>query len=390
MDHVLGRRGPPDLRVVEGAVECLGYLSGTGEDEPLLWYVVPRRGEPGVARVLRGLPRPGAAEVERACGAFAGRLARVARATCVDPAALVELLASPEVLALHSPDRAGASPARPDQVEQIGCARVVTSRDGRARVWTPLPERWVGPAERDRAGTGVRRGLAFLQARGEDGKIRVHVDRSSGEDLHLDASVEAIEPSPERGRWLVLGLRTYDAHAPGALPRRFAFVVETDRAGAVRIARGRFELDGARRDLLLLEGTTPVSGQFRFHAFSARRLEWSPEDASIRLAPTGEVRLDAGAQRRPAIAIWTGTSFRLLGRTWDGTMERPRDARVVLTERWGAAEELGARALDEIAVARRAPQPARPAQTPSATERARALFEGRRLGSDALAAASER
>jgi hypothetical protein len=67
-------------------------------------------------------------------------------------------------------------------------------------------------------------------------------------------------------------------------------------------------------------------------------------------------------------------------------MERPGDARVVLTERWGAAEELGARGLDEIAVARRAP---RPAHAPSATERARALLDGRPAGSGALAAAGE-
>jgi hypothetical protein len=384
MDHVLGRRGPPDLRVVAAGVECLGYLSGAGEDEPLLWYVVPRRGEPGSARVVRGITKQGIAELEHACGVYAGRLARVARATCVDPAELVGLLGSPEVLALRAPDGAGATPTRPDPVEALGCARVVTSRDGRARVWTPLAERWAGPDDRDRDGTGVRRGLAFLQVKDEDGKVRVHVDRSRGEDLHLDATVEAIEPAPERGRFLVLGLRSYDAHAPGALPRRFAFVVETDRAGAVRIARGRFEVGGVRRDLLLLQGPPPASGQFRFHAFSARRLEWSRDDASLRLAPCGDVRIDADARRRPAIAIWTGSAFRVLGRTWDGMIERPGDARVVLAERWGAAEELGARGLDEI-VARRAPG----SPPPTATERARALAEGRPLGSGALAAASE-
>lgn len=359
MDHVLGRRGPPDLRVA-GAVECLGYLAASGEDEPLLWYVVPRRGDAGGARVLRGLTKQGIADVERACGAYAGRLARVARATCVDPAELVELLTSPEVLALRAPDRAGAPRGRGAGVEELGCARVVTSRDGRARVWTPLPERWVGPRDRDRAGSGVRRGLAFLQVKEEDGTVRVHVDRSRGEDLHLDATVEAIEPSPERGRFLVLGLRAYDAHAPGALPRRFAFVVETDRAGTVRVARGRFELDGVRRDLLLLQAPPPQGGQFRFHAFSARRLEWSADDASLRLSPYGDARLDGDARRRPAIAIWTGNAFHVLGRTWDGMVERPGDARVVLSDRWGAVEELGTRGLEEIAVARRAPEPARP------------------------------
>jgi hypothetical protein len=385
MDHVLGRRGPPDLRVVHGPTECLGYLAGTGEDEPLLWYVVPRRGEPGAARVVRGLAKQGLAELERACGAYAARLARVARATCVDPADLVDLLATPEILALHAPDPSGAAPARPPAVEELGCARVIGSRDGRARVWTPLPERWVGPDDRDRAGTGVRRGLAFLQVRDDDGKVRVHVDRSRGEDLHLDATIEAIEPAPERGRFLVLGLRAYDGHAPGALPRRFAFVVETDRAtGTVRIARGRFELGGVRRDLLLLQGPPPASGQFRFHAFSARRLEWSPDDASLRLAPCGDARLDPDAGRRLAVAIWTGSAFHVLGRTWDGMIERPGDARVVLADRWGATEELGARGLDEIALARRpGPRP------PGATERARTPVEGRPLGSGALAAAGD-
>jgi hypothetical protein len=67
-------------------------------------------------------------------------------------------------------------------------------------------------------------------------------------------------------------------------------------------------------------------------------------------------------------------------------MERPGDARVVLTERWGAAEELGARGLDEIAIARRAPEPAR---MPSATERARALLDGHPLGRGALAAVAD-
>jgi hypothetical protein len=351
MDHLFRRRGPPDLRV-SGSVECLGYVGATKDDEPLLWYVFPRRGEPGTPRVARGLTRPGIAELERACGAYTAQLARIVRATCVDPAALVELLASPEVLSFHPPDRAGA-PGRARAgggVEEIGCARVVTSRDDRARVWTALREQWVGPAEADRAGAGVRRGVAFVQALDGDGRVLVHRDRARGDDLHLDSVVDALEPIGERGRWLVLGVRSYDAHAPGPLPRRYAFVMEVDRAG-LRMARGRFEVGGARRDLLLLQGPAPASGQFRFHVFASRRLAYSPEQAALLLAPIGDARLDAAAGKAPAVALFTGSRFRVLGRSWDGMAVRPGDAKVLLADRWGAADELGPRGFDEVALA---------------------------------------
>jgi hypothetical protein len=285
---------------------------------------------------------------------------------------------------VHAPER--PAPLAPGGVEEIGCARVVTSRDGRARVWTPLRERWAGSDEGDRGGTGVRRGLAFLQVKGDEGPVRVLVDRARGEDLHLDATVDAIEPAPEPGLWLVLGLRAYDAKGASALPRRYALLVEADRAGGLRLARGRFELDRARRDVLLLQSPAPSGGELRSHALAARPLEWSAEDASLRLARPGGARTEADARQRPAVAIWTGSLFRVLGRSWDGRAERPGDARIVLADRWGAADELGPRPLDEIAVARRAAEPSR---AQGGTARARAPGDGRPAGGGVLAAAGE-
>ena len=113
LDHLLWRRGPPDAQA-SGAVLCLGYFAATAQDEAMTWYVFPRRGEPGTPRRARATSTEGLAALARACGADVATFARVAHATCLAPQQLVALLAAPEVLALHAPDRAEkAGPGAP-------------------------------------------------------------------------------------------------------------------------------------------------------------------------------------------------------------------------------------------------------------------------------------
>jgi hypothetical protein len=355
VDEVLIRRGRPDL-YASGRAECLAYLAERPDEPIVTWYVFPRRGDAGRPRALAGLGAEERRIVEAACGPDAARFARLVQATCVEPSALFDLLSAPELLSWRPPPLPPAlrwAPVR-EGVEPeggpptIGCARVVEARDGSARLWIPLRERLADPGAA--SGVGLLRGLAFLQVKGPGGEVRVFRDRAR-EDLHLDSVVDALEPLPGPGaRYLVVGARTFDAAAPGALPRRYAFVVEVDAEGP-RLLRGQFVLGKAPRDLLLLQGAEPPGGDLRLHALSARALAWAPRDGTLWLSALGRARLrdeEGGDAGRVLVARYRDGVFRLAAARWSATAEKPGDARVWLAERWGSVEEVGQRAFEEI------------------------------------------
>lgn len=355
VDELLQRHGRPDLYAA-GRAECLAYVAETAAEPLVTWFVFPRLGDTGRPRVLLGLGREALTAVEGACGADTARFAAIVHATCVAPSTLFELLRAPELLSWRSPplpaplqwapfrergELGGGAPV-------LGCARVVESRDGSARLWVPLRERLAGKDAP--TGAGVLRGLAFLQVRAPGGEVRVFRDRAR-EDLHLDSVVDALEPLPGAApRYLVVGARTFDAPAPGALPRRYAFVMEVDAEGP-RLLPGQFAFREEQRDLLLLQGAEPPGGDFRFHALRARHLAFSPKDGTLWLTALGRERLagERGADaRRVLVAARQDGVFRLAAARWNATAERPGDARVWLSDRWGSVDEVGQRGFEEI------------------------------------------
>jgi hypothetical protein len=355
VEELLQRRGRPDL-YADGPAECLAYLADGPGEPTVSWYLFPRSREAGRPRVVQGLAPDARAAVEAACGPEAGRFARVVHATCVAPASLLELLRDEQLLSWRPPALPAAlrwaplaEPGHLALAEEIGCARVVAARDGRVRAWIPLRERLAGPGEAG-AGGGVLRGLAFVQARLPDGRVAVFRDRARGHDLHLDTVVDALEPLPgPRPRYLVVGARTFDAPAPGALPRRYAYVMEVDGEGP-RLVRGQFAVGATRRDLLLLQGASPPAGVFRFHALRVRHLAFSPADGALSLSAFDGRRLVGapGDGLAPAVvARLQDGLFRVEAVRWEATAERPGDARVWLADRWGGVEEVGLRGLDE-------------------------------------------
>ena len=105
--------------------------------------------------------------------------------------------------------------------------------------------------------------------------------------------------------------------------------------------------------MLLLPGASPPAGDFRLHALRVRHLAWSPADRALTLAAFGGRRLVGapGDGLAPAVVAHLRDGlFRLEAVRWDATAERPGDARVWLSDRWGGVEEVGLRGLDEGAL----------------------------------------
>jgi hypothetical protein len=163
---------------------------------------------------------------------------------------------------------------------------VVTSRDGRVRVWT---------TDLERAGESgaVTRGQAWLQWTSPDGAL--HAVRAPL-DLHLDTVVDAVEPLPGHpGRYLLLGLRAYATTYPGDTPRRFALVLDLRGPSAERVT-GAFVVGGARRDALLLSAPEPSTGKFRHHAFATRWMRFDADALRLESVPGSP-----GAVQPPAV-----------------------------------------------------------------------------------------
>ena len=220
--------------------------------------------------------------------------------SCSDAARFAELIRRASSLALPlsstRTDRERASKRYWQAATEVGCARAVTSSDGRVRVWTHGLE-----TETDE---GSRRGSAYITWIDRSGKY--HRLRDAVQvDLHLDAIIDAIHPVPGKpDEYLILGLRAYRTTFPGSKPRRFAIQVRlTDRV-AVRDAFAPG--GGEASSVLLLAAASPSTGKFRHHRFACQWLV--PRGATLVLetipgCPEGE--------SAHTVATWNGSVWRV-------------------------------------------------------------------------------
>ncbi|MEO1171351.1 MAG: hypothetical protein AAFX94_04765 [Myxococcota bacterium] len=232
-------------------------------------------------------------------------------ASCDDPTAFAQLIQDPSTLAVKYPG--------PTAIEQkskrywqaaaeVGCARAVTSSDGKVRVWTRSYETMQK--------NGTSRGEGFLTWTDEKGTYH-HV--RDAKDLHLDAVIDSISPVPGApDEYVVLGLRAYKTTFPGDLPRRFALQLKlTDRVEV----RNVFNVPGkARSEVLLLAAATPSSGKFRHHAFACQWLTSKGNTIKLEKIPGC-----SKAGENKTVATWNGTEWNLdkaaaslVVTSWDG------------------------------------------------------------------------
>lgn len=132
------------------------------------------------------------------------------------------------------------------------CGAVSTSDDGKVRLWVPLYEKL---DEED----GVQPGEAHLQWLDEKG--RVHA-KQLDPSLHLDNVVDRIV-ALDKGRYLILGLRSCFTTYAGGCPRRYARVIQLDASDMVTPVA-----------LVLLQGQNPSTDKFRHHVLASNWLAW--------------------------------------------------------------------------------------------------------------------
>lgn len=231
---------------------------------------------------------------EAECGVEFRQFIELSRGLCTD--AEPKALASETALSWRLPSEPAtrfkaetpASPSYWDQAEENGCARIVTSPDGQARVWTTVLER----VEDGQA----TRGHAYLQWRTKDGVV---VAATAPEELHLDTIIDGIEPLPGgEPLWLITGLRSYVDTYVGDLPRRFAWVLSLGDDGRVRVENA-FKGAGP----LLLKAKAPHDGKFRHDPLAQRRLVFDRERKRLVLVGIDEKRATT------VVARWNGRRF---------------------------------------------------------------------------------
>lgn len=230
------------------------------------------------------------------CGPDAHTFAIISLTTCQSPAELERLLSDETWLSYRPP---GIPPdLETDGVTRsygffalgtdIGCARVVTSRDGRVRVWIPKLERIFDFDDENpeaHAENVIKRGTSYIQWMNARGAVRVKEMSNSKPDLHLDTVVDALEPLPVgRQFYLVLGLRSYLNTFVGGLPRRYAWVLDIS-GNAPRLVPAAFSFNGQRRDLLLIEASKlPLTDKFRHNVLARWYMKYDPGSRAITVA----------------------------------------------------------------------------------------------------------
>ena len=322
VEEVIAARGSPDFFSTE-LKPCLGYFWEDDRGKQFAFLVFPLSG--GAPREMNGLDSRNGAAIAAACGPAAGRFVDIVSSTCSggllrqrlsDPALLTYVPPLPKEIASKNPPMTSFF----GRGLQIGCARTVTSRDNRVRIWIPIFERIDDAAPLDEEGLASgkgpsTRGLAYVQWKDEVG--RIHVDLADA-DLHLDAVVDALEPLPgPPNHYLVLGFRSYLTTYPGDLLRRYAFVIELGDGGP-RLVPGAIQVGPVRRDVLLLDAPIPTTGKARHSALAAHFLDFVPTDRTIRIASFPGAFEYPGPHPNPnaLVARWDGTRFRVQGTRW--------------------------------------------------------------------------
>lgn len=173
---------------------------------------------------------------------------------------------------------------------EVGCARVITSNDGRVRLWTTALEQ-IEPA---------RRGSAFLVWQVEGETTYVYED-AKRQDLHWDTIIDGIyRLRPDRPWYLVVGLRAYMTKFAGAKPRRFAQVIELSaKNDGVRLL-DKVVVEGKKRSTLLFAAAAPETGKFRHHVLAKSWLRYYPRNNELYLESLGVRDWGSGHPRHRA------------------------------------------------------------------------------------------
>ena len=138
------------------------------------------------------------------CGPAARAFATISLATCQQTAELERVLADQTWLSYRPPeipqdlakDTIKASYGFFALGTNVGCARVVSSRDGRVRIWAPKFERLLDVDDENpesSAGDVIKRGVAIVQWLDSHGVVHVQDVTKNKPDLHLDTVVDSLE-----------------------------------------------------------------------------------------------------------------------------------------------------------------------------------------------------
>ena len=153
--------------------------------------------------------------------------------------------------------RAAVAPAEKrgpwTQTHPHPCGAVSTSDDGKLRLWVPAFEK-VDPEEEE-----LQSGEAYLQWLDDKGGMHA---KQLDPSMHLDNVVDRIV-TLEKGRYLILGLRSCFTIYAGGCPRRYARVVQLDATDNVTSI-----------SLFLFGGPNPETDKFRHHLLASNWLAW--------------------------------------------------------------------------------------------------------------------
>ncbi|MFY1830465.1 hypothetical protein ACN47A_31415 [Myxococcus fulvus] len=187
----------------------------------------------------------------------------------------------------------------------ISCVTVITSPDGRVRVWDVHVSQQHGAKWVDEE---TYRDLAYLQWLTPDGKLRLEVN-GAREDFFLDATLTEVVPVPGKPHeYLVTGYRPL-----GFAFHRFAEVISLEGEHPTRV-KGRFLVEGQKEDVLIFTSGRPYTGKPR-HALvtnhwlrlKGRRLWVEPITGSTCCRD----------QRKPfVLGEWTGEAFAMKEGDW--------------------------------------------------------------------------
>ncbi|MCP3062037.1 hypothetical protein LXT21_24945 [Myxococcus sp. K38C18041901] len=189
--------------------------------------------------------------------------------------------------------------------DDVSCVTVVTSPDGRVRVWDVHIEQQHGAQPVDEE---TYRDLAYLQWLTPDGKLRLEAN-GAREDFFLDAVLDEIVPVPGKPHeYLVTGFRPL-----GFAFHRFAEVLSLEGEHPTRV-KGRFLVEGQKEDVLIFTSGRPYTGKPR-HALvhnhwlrlKGRRL-W--------VEPISGPACCRGPRKPFVLGEWTGEVFDMKEGDW--------------------------------------------------------------------------